>query len=226
MLVPHFSRALGIMFRLRDAELKVAATRAALDRLAGGVILIGERRQVVFANRAARSILADRDGLRLVPGLASDEHIAATGDATEAEIASALGVALTPETLDVPHFSTAIRVSRAGRGPLALNVSALPDGNAFGAGPDVARAIIFLTDTARPVPVDSVALKRLYGLTEAEARVVKQLCAGGALKEIAEHLGVSDATVRTQLQSAYSKTGTSRQAELVKLVLSLSSRLS
>ena len=65
ILVPHLSRSLGIMFRLRDAELRVAATLAALDRLAAGIVLIGARRVVVFPNLSARRILADEDGLRL-----------------------------------------------------------------------------------------------------------------------------------------------------------------
>jgi DNA-binding CsgD family transcriptional regulator len=223
LLLPHFSRALGVMFRLRDAEFKLAASFGALDRLASGVILIGARRQVVFANTAARSILEEGDGLRLMPGKGTDEHLAATAHAKTMEIDAALGVALAPETLQVPHFSAAIRVPRADRGPVALNISALPEGNAFGAGSDVARAIIFLTDTAQPAPVDTVALKRLYSLSEAESRMTEALCSGGTLLEVATRLGVSEATVRSQLQSVFRKTGTARQPDLVKLVLSLSS---
>jgi DNA-binding CsgD family transcriptional regulator len=223
LLVPHFSRALGVMFRLRDAELKVAASYGALDRLAGGVILVGARRQVVFANRTARSILAERDGLSLAPGGASDEKLTAKVHAKTMEIDAALAAAVASATLEVPHFSAGIRVSREGREPLALNISPLPDGNTFGAGSDVARAIIFLTDTARPASVDRTVLKRLYSLTEAETRVVEGLCEGGTLAEVAGRLGVSDNTVHTQLQSVFRKTGTARQPDLVKLVLSLSS---
>lgn len=39
LLVPHFSRALGVMLRLRDAEFRVAASLAALDRIASGILL-------------------------------------------------------------------------------------------------------------------------------------------------------------------------------------------
>lgn len=225
LLIPHFSRALGVMFRLRDADLKLAATRAALDRLAAGIVLIGARRQVVFANHAALGILAKRDGIWQAPGKGSDEHLVATAHAKTAEIDSALAMALEPETLEVPHFSRGIRIPRKDRAPIALNISALPDANTFGAGADVARAIVFLTDTAQPAPINTELLKRLYSLTEAESRVVEEVCAGGTLTEIAERLGVSDTTVRTQLQSAFRKTDTARQPELVKLVLSLSSSI-
>ena len=41
--------------------------------------------------------------------------------------------------------------------------------------------------------------------------------------EIAARLGVSVNTCKTQLQAAYAKTGTHRQADLLKLLLSLAS---
>jgi DNA-binding CsgD family transcriptional regulator len=227
LLVPHLSRALGVMFRLRDAELRIAASRGALDRLATGVLLIGEHRQVVFANRAARSLLAERDGLALIPGKGgSHEHLVAGAHAKTAEIDAALGVAIAGQSVEVPHFSSGIAVARTGgRGALLLNISALSESNAFGVGSDHARAIVFLTDTSEPPQINTPLLKQLYPLSDAEVRVVEQVCAGGTLKEVADRLGVRDTTVRTQLQSAFRKTGTARQAELVKLVLSLSSTL-
>jgi DNA-binding CsgD family transcriptional regulator len=45
---------------------------------------------------------------------------------------------------------------------------------------------------------------------------------GAALAEAAEKLGVSVATVRTQLRSIFDKTHTHRQAELVILIARLS----
>lgn len=39
LLIPHFSRALGVMMRLRDAEFRVAASLAALDRIHSGIVL-------------------------------------------------------------------------------------------------------------------------------------------------------------------------------------------
>ena len=225
LLIPHLSRALGVMFRLRDAELKIAASRGALDRLATGVLLIGERRQVVFANRAARSILAERDGLALLPR-GSYERLVAGVHAKTVEIEAALGVALAAESVEVPHFSSGIAVERSGGGgAIVLNISALSEVNAFGVGPEHARAIVFLTDTSQPPQINTSLLKQVYPLSDAEVRVVQQVCAGGTLNEVAARLGVSDETVRTQLQSVFRKTGAGRQAELVKLVLSLSSSL-
>ncbi len=40
----------------------------------------------------------------------------------------------------------------------------------------------------------------------------------GGVHESAEALGISEATARTHLRHLFEKTGTSRQAELIKLV--------
>ncbi len=61
-------------------------------------------------------------------------------------------------------------------------------------------------------------LRRLFGLTPAEARIVSELASGKRLEQIAEQLGVQVNTARAHLKSAFAKTGTGRQAELVQLV--------
>ena len=58
-------------------------------------------------------------------------------------------------------------------------------------------------------------------LSAAEARLVSALCNGGTLVEAADKLGISPNTAKTQLASAFSKTGTTRQSELVALVSTL-----
>ncbi len=62
-------------------------------------------------------------------------------------------------------------------------------------------------------------MARLYGLTPAEARLVRGLADGRRLDQLAEAFGISKETARTQLRHIYAKTGTNRQAELVCLVL-------
>ncbi len=68
VLIPHLSRALGIMFRLRDAEHKVASSLAALDRISSCIVLFDGVGSVIFANRTALRVLEREDGLRLRSG--------------------------------------------------------------------------------------------------------------------------------------------------------------
>ena len=65
------------------------------------------------------------------------------------------------------------------------------------------------------------ALNQMYGLSRAEGALAVALCRGDTLQEYAEATGLSVATVRTQLKSIFQKTATSRQAELVSLLLQM-----
>jgi DNA-binding CsgD family transcriptional regulator len=76
-------------------------------------------------------------------------------------------------------------------------------------------------------PVRNVSAEKLVealGLSSAEARLVSALCEGGNLAEAAEKIGVSLNTVKSQLASVFSKTNTTRQSELLALVVSLPQR--
>jgi DNA-binding CsgD family transcriptional regulator len=71
---------------------------------------------------------------------------------------------------------------------------------------------------ARVLPTAQMLQER-FGLTRAEARVVRRLAEGRSIKRIAEALRVSPETARTHAKRAMQKTDTHRQAELVSLVL-------
>ncbi len=58
-----------------------------------------------------------------------------------------------------------------------------------------------------------------YSLTPAEMRLTAHLVNGGTIASYAKAHGISRNTARNQLQAAYCKTGTHRQAELVSLLL-------
>ena len=62
------------------------------------------------------------------------------------------------------------------------------------------------------------ALRALYGLTQAEARLTCGLLKGERLEDYAERSGISMNTARTHLKSVFAKTDTNRQAELVRLL--------
>jgi DNA-binding CsgD family transcriptional regulator len=73
-------------------------------------------------------------------------------------------------------------------------------------------------------PVHEVAAQALVdalGLSPAEARLVRELCSGGTLGSVAQRVGISLNTAKTQLASVFSKTGTVRQSELMALISAL-----
>ena len=86
------------------------------------------------------------------------------------------------------------------------------------AGSVLARRL--LLPTALQLP--SVArLVEIFGLTQAQARVAREFSIGGSYKEVARRLGVSVETVRSHIKDIYPKTRVNRQADLVRLILSL-----
>ena len=85
----------------------------------------------------------------------------------------------------------------------------------------VVRAIVFVTDPAERVRPLPETLQQRYELTPAECRLAMLLADGRTLSQIAEMLGVSRNTLKSQLASTYSKTGTSRQSDLVRILLNV-----
>lgn len=224
ILLPHLSRALGVMFRLRDAEFKVATSLATLDRLPSGVLLFDLSGKVAFANQAANRILKQEDGLRLrnvTAGRDKAELIAGGADNQDA-LNEAIREAISPDILSARHFARAVSISRpSGKPSYTLNFSTLPASNEFGMGAQVPRAIAFLTDSAAEIRLDAALLKSAYRLTDAEIRLAGQMVNGESVEEAAQSLGVSTNTVKTQLGQIYDKTNTRNRAKLVKLLMTL-----
>ena len=81
-----------------------------------------------------------------------------------------------------------------------------------------AAAVAFIVDPAQKVRPRTEILRDLFRMTPAECRVALLLSDGKSLPEIAQILGVSRNTLKTQVASVYSKTGTSRQSQLVRLL--------
>jgi DNA-binding CsgD family transcriptional regulator len=75
------------------------------------------------------------------------------------------------------------------------------------------------------LPSPPEAIVDEFKLTPRELRVLFAIVEVGGVPEVAEVLGVSAATVRTHLARLFDKTGTSRQADLVKLVAAFSNPL-
>jgi DNA-binding CsgD family transcriptional regulator len=67
--------------------------------------------------------------------------------------------------------------------------------------------------------ISAEQIRWLYGLTPAEAAVALAVLRGEGVRAIADGLGISVATARTHLHRIFEKTGTERQAELVRLIL-------
>ena len=89
----------------------------------------------------------------------------------------------------------------------------------FGAVRPVAAVLIKDPTDARPLRWE--LLSQVYGLTAAEARLAVALTEGLTVADYAEHNALSTATVRNQLRAVLARTETSRQVDLVRMLLSI-----
>lgn len=79
---------------------------------------------------------------------------------------------------------------------------------------------LFITDPDADVAAGDDRLRTAFGLTNAEAKLAARLAAGDDLRSAADHLGVTYGTARVRLAQVFQKTGTCRQGELIRLLLS------
>jgi DNA-binding CsgD family transcriptional regulator len=79
-------------------------------------------------------------------------------------------------------------------------------------------AMLMLTPLTRPEAPPAELIRSLFDLTPAEARVARGLAAGQTVKDIAAESGTSTNTVRTHVKVVLTKTGYSRQADVVALL--------
>lgn len=110
----------------------------------------------------------------------------------------------------------------AGEGKIPYILHLLP---VQGAAHDVftrATSLLVVTPVDRSAVPTAGVLQGLFDLTPAEARVARGIGEAKTVEWLADSLGISRETVRSQLKSVLAKTGVGRQAELVRLLAGVS----
>lgn len=217
-LVSHLSKAIGVQYRLMGAELQLAASLAALDRLTHGVVLVNEKHKVTHINAYAHSIIARNDGL-LVNTSTGELQCLSPHDACNLQRAI---VAAGEINIQVErHFSDAVLVTRRHCvHPYIVHVSSLPTSNNFSRELSRATTIVFISSADDLQRASHEHLATLFGLTKAELALADALLAGKSLRGYASVRNLSYETVRTHLRSLFAKTKTTRQTELLRLLIS------
>ena len=88
------------------------------------------------------------------------------------------------------------------------------------------QAVIFVYGLQPATSELERVLRRLFALTEAEAKLARHLYEGLSAAQIAAQSGVQLSTVRTHLKQAFKKTQTRRQTQLVRVVTTVACALS
>ncbi len=209
LIVPHVRRAvtIGKIVDLRTVE--AAALADTLDGLTAAMFLVDDDGRIVHANAAGHAMLADGSVLSAAGGklIFADQAINASfvGVGTEDTAAGAKNACLPLQARNGDDYVAHILSLTAGKRRQA--------GSAYSA---VAAVFIRKAELELPHPVE--ALAKRYGFTAAEMRALFAIVEIGGVPDVANMLGISQATVKTHLKRIFDKTGTARQVDLVKLV--------
>lgn len=212
LLAPHVCRTLAISDLLDIRALRSEVLERTLDGLVAGVFLTARDGHVVYMNPAAERQIRAGTSIRLV-----NNRLAPVDLSARAVLSAAISRAGRDESTESGEHSIAIP-GGASSGYVATLLP-LENGRRSGILAPFAASVAVFTQDPVEVPLwPGEAFARLYGLTGAELRVLLALAQGLPGVEAADILGISEPTVRTHLQHMYSKTGTTRQAELLGLL--------
>ena len=213
-LLPHIRQ----LVRVRQALHNTDAYGVSLTQLLGnsriGVIYLGRRGRLLEMNERARTLLRRGDALFDHGG-----HLHACLAADEARLQRVLAGALPAD--DLPAASGSLTVGRSSTAR-RITLHVMP-ATGYPLGYDLWRvaAVVLLMEPGPLSQIDSDLVATVLGLTPAEGRVAALLAAGHTVRNIALMSGTKESSVRSHVKGIYGKRGISRQADLIRLVLSI-----
>lgn len=222
LIVPHVRRAVLIGKTIAVKTAESAALADSFDSLMAAVFLVDAGGRMVHSNAAGLSLIAANDIVHARSGVLSLHdtdlgqtlrHILAPNSGNKNDpVIAASPVALAVCSQSGQYYSAHILSLSSGVRMMA------------GAGYKAAAAIFIQAATLESrAPAETIA--RSWKLTPSELRVLLAIVEVGGIPETSLALGIGQSTVKTHLGHLYAKTGTHRQADLVKLVAGFSNPL-
>lgn len=214
MFLPHINRAVELYTRMSAFDLTSIPERAALNQIQQGILICDATFKVVFKNSAADEVITNNRGLQL----SEDGLLSFHNKTFSHEFIVGLSEAVRASLESVDSADKVLCYRQDGQN-LTVIVSPLTAVSAeVTESAQRGGAMISLYDWTSRATINPELLQRFFGLSPAESRVATLLLSGHSVNDIASQLNRSRETVKSQLQSIYRKTNTSRQGELVALL--------
>jgi DNA-binding CsgD family transcriptional regulator len=212
LLGPHIRRAVTIGDVLDLKKIEAQALAATVDKFAAGVAVVAEGNRILHANRAARGMFAAGGPVRSVHG-----RLSVADPRARRELDEAVALAQRNEAA-IGAAGIGVALSSNGGEAAVAHVLPLARGDVRSRLMPQATAAVFVTQARQTGPNDISAVASSFGLTRTEARMLEHLAMGATLTEAAVMLEIANTTAKTHLAHIFSKTGVSRQADLIALI--------
>ena len=213
-VLPHLRHFVCVRQALAGAGALGDSLAELLGNTGSGVIQLDRGGRIVAANDRARDLLRGGDGLFDEGGF-----LRASSAEDDAGLQRLLTRALPPLGGQGASGSATVR-RPTGLARLVLHASPVADGLT-----DVRRrrvaALVLVADPSRLARIDPGMPAAALGLTPAQSQIAVMLAEGRTVPEIARETGRRESTVRWHIKETFIRHGISRQAELIRLVLSL-----
>lgn len=220
-LTPHLVQAVKLRQQLHDYEVQLQGVCAIIDGMPIAALLLDENVKVQYANVYAEKLFEKYDVLQYknsylyfkhrLQGVLTDLLVRAvrnaSGDSAERQDN------LNMDTLVLPVAGM----------DSDLEVQVRPIGafeSMFGMHIRKSMALVFIKEVNPRSPLNSKILIDLFNLSQREIELANLLARGESLSDIARQRRRSLNTLKTQLKSLFSKTGTKSQSQLVARLLS------
>ena len=213
-LLPHIRQFIRVRQALVRAEARDSSVTALLDNPRIGVLHLDRRGRILEVNDRARGILGKGDGLS-----DRDRMLRARKAADRLRLERLVASAL-PDSGAVAAGGSMLVGRRFGSPPLVVHVKpvAVPQPD-YGARH--AAALVLIVEPGKGHRIDPDLVAGVLGLTPMEGRVAVWLAEGRSVRDMAEATGRTEGSIYWHLKQIYRKQPISRQADLVRLVLSI-----
>jgi DNA-binding CsgD family transcriptional regulator/PAS domain-containing protein len=206
-------QAVAITDALNLTTIRAEALEATLNGLTSGVYLTDRDGRIVYMNCAAERQVSTSNAIRV-----ANNHLAPIDRMARLALARAINEAIGDEAA-LPTSGFTIALPGGDNAGLIATIFPLASGERR-SGVFAGMVAVFVQDPVVMPSFPGEAFSKLYGLTRTELRVLLAMAPGLSVKEAAEMLGIGENTAKTHLQHIHSKTGTSKQTELMRLFMS------
>ncbi len=188
---------------LTDDNIQQSILMEALDHIATAMVLLNENLNIFYTNKSADRLLKNHRGLKRNNGYLNCQH-----PQTTAELQRAV--------LDGSARVLSIEKANSCK-PLHLLITPL-QAHKENYGQKLPIAILFAFEIIHTKRIEN-AVRNLYALSPAEARLIAGLILTPNLNQVAISLGITLNTARTHLKRIYTKTNIHRLSALIHLIV-------